>query len=81
MLTQIRFHKNVLKSKGDQKLFAFSSTQNKKRVQHNVETLVQNLSLIIDLNPVKNSGNDETAGSSSNVRERLEKSFFNLKKN
>jgi hypothetical protein len=49
VLTQIKFHKNVLKSKGDSKLFAFSSVQNKKRVQHKVEILIEK---IIEMNPV-----------------------------
>jgi hypothetical protein len=52
VLTQIKFHKNVLKSKGDSKLFAFSSVQNKKRVQHKVEILIENLAKIIEMNPV-----------------------------
>lgn len=77
VLTQIKFHKNVLKSKGDSKLFAFSSVQNKRRVQHKVEILIENLAKFIEMNPVE-AVNEESTNTIRSLESRKE--FFLLKK-
>lgn len=77
LLTQIKFHKNVLKSKGDSKLFAFSSVQNKKRVQHKVEILIENLAKIIEMNHVE-AVNEESTNTIRSLESRKE--FFLLEK-